>query len=71
MNYQDELDQYYNVNEGTIPETQLQKDKEDGRLIHPADPGSSPLRKPLDSCRLDLDLLSDKQEVLMDSCSVS
>ena len=31
MNYQDELDQYYNVNEGTIPETQQQKDDEDGQ----------------------------------------
>ena len=67
MNYQDELDQYYNVNEGTIPETQLQKDKEDGRPRQ----FSFEETKPLDSCRLDLDLLSDKQEVLMDSCSVS
>ena len=62
MNYQDELDQYYNVNSPTLPETQAQQDeKAEKRLT-----GSE--KKAMEKVGLDLELLSEKNE---DSCSVS
>lgn len=68
MNYQEELDQYYNVDEGTIPQTQIQEDDEISvgeRKPHQLNIDENLV---MNTIGLELDNLSEKNE---ESCSIS
>ena len=64
MNYQEELDQYYNVDEGTIPQTQTQPEEAERK------PYTLSIDENLvmDSIGHDLEKLTEKNE---QSCSIS